>query len=112
MYATVDHTAHFATVTFDDNPSIPIGNFPARWERALHQWASNDKDQVRVRRFLAALCRSGWRYHWNDKTVFPHEIRWDVTQHRILPPNSSQRFEDRSTNSSVIVQCGPAPVAA
>jgi hypothetical protein len=40
MYSTVDHTANFATVTFDNYPPLPIGDFPARWERALHQWAN------------------------------------------------------------------------
>jgi hypothetical protein len=37
-----------------------------------------------------------------------HVIRWDVSHHRILPPESGQSFGDRSTNTTVIVQCGPA----
>lgn len=102
MYSKVAHTAHFASLTFDNQQAAPIGSFPARWERALHQWAE-DKDQVRVKRFLTALCR-GWKY------PIIHTIRWEVSEQRILPPGRNQRFEGKLTNSTVIVQCGQAAV--
>lgn len=121
MFASVSHKAHLLQVTctttkgtkYDlfryivssslepiDQRKIGLSeSYPsARWERALHTWASsNQKKQIRY--FLKAMCN-----------LLPEEtilLEWRVQQRHILPKGSPHRFllNVEGDNSSTRVDC-------
>lgn len=82
MFAKVDHISHDASLTFDDGKPVSIGQFPARWERALNQWA-NSNDNIRVKRFLNVMC--------NLRSPTPRKIQWNATHGHVLEPLKMRR---------------------